>query len=1563
VPTVLQDRARAEGTVRVIVELALPSGRVAETALPDQARAAFRREILTIGTRVLNRLAQQPHRVLRRFVTTPLIVLEVGPPALQELDASGFMVKRVREDRIHKPVLFDSVPLIGADQAWAQGYDGTGTVVAIIDSGVDSTHPFLAGKVVEEACYSTTSGTQSTTLCPNGAQEQIGPGAGINCPLEAQGCWHGTHVAGIAAGNGDPADLPIWGVGRGANIMAVQVFSQINRFIDCGGTPPCLGAFTSDILSALERVYVLRTTYNFAAVNMSLGGGLFSAACDDEPYKPFIDNLRSVGIATVVASGNDGSTDQLSAPACVSTAVSVGATTKEDQVADFSNVAPNLSLFAPGADIISSYPGGEFAVASGTSMAAPHVTGAWAILKQARPDASVDDVLRALTETGVMITDARAGTGTTKPRIQVDLALSDIQNPGAPIIRAIAPDKGTVATSPTVTLDGLNFAEGATVSFGAGVTVTSTTLVSARQLVVAIAIAGSAPIGPRDVTVTNLDGKVGTRAGGFTVMPPPPTMSLAFLGKLRDKVGQGSSAFGPDGQLDGTFRVIVNGGIWPRTVTNVQLQRTGSIDIWDTNSATPYWALGASSGLDGALLNAANGIVSFAVADGGAFHVFASDLNPTPFATGNGFTVTASFADGTTASATVTLPAIPTITSVSPSVGAQGASLTVTVVGTNFQPGATVSFGAGITIGTTTVSSATQISIALAIAPTATAGPRDVSIANPVGQSVIRVGGFTVQPPAATLGLAFLGRLRDKVGRSSSAFTADGTLDGSFSVTLVSGSGSRTVTNLELRRTGSIDLWDTNSSTAPWALGASSSLDSALLNAANGTVSFAVADGGAFYVFASDNNPTPFVGGATFMVTASFADGTSASANVTLPAAPAISTVSPNTGAPGTSLTVTIAGTSFQSGAAVSFGTGITVGSTTVSSGTQISAAIAIAAGAAGPRDVSVTNPDSQSAVRPGGFTVQPPPPTLVLSFLGRLRDKVGQGNTAFGPDGALDGTFQVTLQPGSGSRTITRLELRRTGSIDMWDTDPATGAWALAATNSLDGALLNAANGTVSFGVADGGTFYVFASDYNPTPFTGVANFSVTAYLADGGTASTSVALPALPSISSVTPSTGTPGATLNVTITGTSFQPGANVSLGAGITVSSTTVSSATQISAAVAIASGATLGPRDVTVANPSGQSAVRPAGFTVQPPPPTLNLSFLGRLRDKVGQNNTAFAPDGALDGTFQVTVQAGSGPRTITRLELRRTGSVDMWDTNPVTGAWALGASSSLDGALLNVAGGTVNFAVADGGAFYVFASDYNPTPFIGGASFVVTAFMADGTTASASATLPPLPSISGVSPSSGVLGTSPAVTITGTGFQPGATVAFGAGVTVSSTTIVSATQISASLTIASGATVGPRDVTVTNPDGQSAVRPGGFAVQPPPPTLGLSFVGKARDKVGPSSSAFSGDGQLDGTFQVTVQAGSGARTVTNLVLRRVGSIDTWDSSSATAPWALGAANSLDGTLLNTANGTVNFGVADGSAFYVFASDNNPSPFVSGQSFSLTASFADGSTVTVTTTIP
>src|SRR5439155_12191738 len=99
--------------------------------------------------------------------------------------------------------------------------------------------------------------------------------------------------------------------------------------------------------------------------------------CDDEPYKPAIDALRAIGIVTIVAAGNNASTNSLTSPACISSAVSVGSVDKSDTISWFSNVAPFLSLLAPGDSINSSVPGGGYAVFSGTSMATPHVTGLW----------------------------------------------------------------------------------------------------------------------------------------------------------------------------------------------------------------------------------------------------------------------------------------------------------------------------------------------------------------------------------------------------------------------------------------------------------------------------------------------------------------------------------------------------------------------------------------------------------------------------------------------------------------------------------------------------------------------------------------------------------------------------------------------------------------------------------------------------------------------------------------------------------------------------------------------------------------------------------------------------------------------------------------------------------------------------------------------------------------------------------------------------------------------------------------------------------------------------------
>jgi hypothetical protein len=197
-------------------------------------------------------------------------------------------------------------------------------------------------------------------------------------------------------------------------------------------------------MRGLERVRDLASSFNIAAVNMSLGGpDEFQSPCDfvdagTTALKDLIENLRSLGIATVIAAGNDGFRNGLSSPACISKAISVGSTgdgsigmdgiAPRDLVSDFSNSAPFLDLLAPGKWILSSVPGGLMDNFRGTSMAAPHVAGAWAVLKAKSPSASVDQILSALTSTGVPITDSRNNVNT--PRIQVDAALNALGGGG-----------------------------------------------------------------------------------------------------------------------------------------------------------------------------------------------------------------------------------------------------------------------------------------------------------------------------------------------------------------------------------------------------------------------------------------------------------------------------------------------------------------------------------------------------------------------------------------------------------------------------------------------------------------------------------------------------------------------------------------------------------------------------------------------------------------------------------------------------------------------------------------------------------------------------------------------------------------------------------------------------------------------------------------------------------------------------------------------------------------------------------------------------------------------------
>ena len=426
----LLDRATARGTVRVLARLDVPSTSKALASV--DADAARVTAIRTARTALARDLEGTAYTTERAFSTIPYVALDVSPAALTALTLSGHVLG-LEEDRLEKVMLPESVPLVQGDQAWNAGYDGTGWAVAVLDTGVYSQHPFLAGKVVSEACYS------ATGSCPNGETEMLGPGAGETCTYAPGSCPHGTHVSGIAAGRGSDFS----GVARGASIIAMQVFSKFTGS-DCDDDveDPCAKSYTSDTIAAMERVYELRNTYNIAAVNMSLGGGSYGSqlACDqvDSARKAIIEQLRSVGIATVAASGNEGSTDAMSAPGCIRSVISVGATTKSDAIPSFSNSASFLTLLAPGRFILSSVPTSSFQEISGTSEATPHVAGAFAILSQKLGRGDVETVLSALQSTGIPIEDPR--NGIVKPRIRIYDALLELPDPSQPSGVQITPD-------------------------------------------------------------------------------------------------------------------------------------------------------------------------------------------------------------------------------------------------------------------------------------------------------------------------------------------------------------------------------------------------------------------------------------------------------------------------------------------------------------------------------------------------------------------------------------------------------------------------------------------------------------------------------------------------------------------------------------------------------------------------------------------------------------------------------------------------------------------------------------------------------------------------------------------------------------------------------------------------------------------------------------------------------------------------------------------------------------------------------------------------------------------
>jgi len=361
--------------------------------------------------------------------------MEVDEAALRAVAASPD-VAYIEEDRRDSPLLAETRVITGAITAFENNYKGAGETIAILDTGLDYRDPFFGGggftddaspdsRVVSEACYSTAS-ANTISACLNGT---IGRGAAR--PYSEPGFEHGADIAGIAAGENaaTKASPEGHGIAPAATIVAVQVFSVATHYGCQTLGVDCPVAFVSDQILGLERVYELRTSFNIVAVNLSVGGTstyTTEAACDaaNASSAAIIETLRSVGIATVIGSGNNERADAISAPACLSSAISVGSTNDGsvdyanpiDSISHFSNSAAFLKLLAPGQLVTVRGRAGR-----GTSLAAAHVTGAWALIKSAFPALAVQEVLDTLRMSGALILDTRNGVST--PRINVAAAL------------------------------------------------------------------------------------------------------------------------------------------------------------------------------------------------------------------------------------------------------------------------------------------------------------------------------------------------------------------------------------------------------------------------------------------------------------------------------------------------------------------------------------------------------------------------------------------------------------------------------------------------------------------------------------------------------------------------------------------------------------------------------------------------------------------------------------------------------------------------------------------------------------------------------------------------------------------------------------------------------------------------------------------------------------------------------------------------------------------------------------------------------------------------------------
>ncbi|MFZ5441632.1 MAG: S8 family peptidase [Myxococcota bacterium] len=347
----------------------------------------------------------------------PMLVVDATRADVERLRASPDVVALFSDSSL-RATDASSFPFIGHSSLPAPVPGGLGAAVAVLDTGVDFTHPdFGACAAPGPTCRVVV----SRDFAPDdGQRDDLG---------------HGSNVAGIIAG-----------LAPQARILSLDVFG------------PAGTAQASHVIAAIDWVLAQRTTWGVVALNLSFGNGVFTTPCARDVFAAPLARARAAGIVPVAASGNDRSASGVSSPACAPAAVSVGAlyderfgavttlgctdaTTSPGAVACYSNAADFLTLWAPG-----SFVAAAGRVMSGTSQAAPHVAAALALLAEQFPADDVETRVLRLTADAPLVRDPRSGL--SRPRLWLPAAL-------APCSASLAPRALTLGAEPgqaTVTL-------------------------------------------------------------------------------------------------------------------------------------------------------------------------------------------------------------------------------------------------------------------------------------------------------------------------------------------------------------------------------------------------------------------------------------------------------------------------------------------------------------------------------------------------------------------------------------------------------------------------------------------------------------------------------------------------------------------------------------------------------------------------------------------------------------------------------------------------------------------------------------------------------------------------------------------------------------------------------------------------------------------------------------------------------------------------------------------------------------------------------------------------------